>query len=382
MRFYLTSCFIVWSLATVGQNNSLQQYISGNAKEMNTGAAGFKGLAFLDTLLIHKRIVLLGESSHGTEEYSETKLQLIQYLHQKLGFNVILFESPMIPGAYFNLTKDSNSAEELIRNTIQTIWHTETVLKLFCYIKENNLFFGGIDPQFISSSYPALLFSYAFNNYPEIKNDLLQLENRIAETFQSGTQTEAIRDRFSTAYSRLSARMEKIPLNPLQERIRHIVTINSSYYAHINNGNERDSCMAKNLTWLAEKMYPNEKIIVWAHNSHIDKNSSSAARFMGKVATEHFGEQLYAVGLYMVNGTTALNNRAIISIKKPSSNSLEGLLAASGFKTAFINTKDESFNRPITTFHWGKDKQKLNLFKSYDAVIVINGVSPPVYLKE
>ena len=382
MRFYLTSCFIIWSLATAGQNNSLQQYISGNAKEMSIGAAGFKGLVFLDTLLINKRIVLLGESSHGTEEYSEAKLQLIQYLHQKLGFNVILFESPMTAGAYFNLTKDSSSADELIRNTIQTIWHTETVLKLFCYIKENNLFFGGIDPQFISSSYPALLFSYAFNNYSEIKNDLLQLENRIAETLKNKTQTAGIRDSFSTAYSGLLARMGKIPLNPLQEWVRHIVTINSSYYLHINNGNERDSCMAKNLAWLAEKMYPTEKIIVWAHNSHIDKNSSSAARFMGKVAAEHFGKQLYAVGLYMVNGTTALNNRNIIPIKKPSANSLEYLLTTSGFKTAFINTKDETFNRAITTFHWGKDKQKLNLFKSYDAVIVINGVSPPVYLKE
>jgi erythromycin esterase len=349
---------------------------------MNAGSKDFKGLNFLDTLLQNKRIVLLGESSHGTEEYSQIKLQLIQYLHEKLGFNVVLFESPMTPATYFNLAKDSVAADTLIRNTIQTIWHTETVLKLFQYMKENSIYFGGIDPQFIPSAYPARLYSTAFTNYPAIKKELLQLENRIGETFTSGKQDAAMRDSFSLAYSILSTKLGKLLLTPLQQWIRHTLTINTSYYAHINRGNERDSCMAKNLTWLAEQLYPNEKIIVWAHNSHIDKNSTSAARFMGKIAAEHFGKQLYAVGLYMINGTTALNNRSIIPIKDPSANSLEGLLSARGFKTTFINTNDEIFNRAITTFHWGKDKQKLNLSKSYDAVILINGASPPVYLKE
>ncbi len=382
MRICLTFYCSLLFLTTAGQDVSLMQYIQKNAKEINAGIDDFKGLEFLDTLLINKRIVLLGESSHGTEEYSQTKLRLIKYLHQKLGFKVVLFESPMIPGTYFNLAKDTSTADTLIRNTIQSIWHTETVLKLFDYLKENKLFFGGIDPQFIHSSYPALLFLYAFDNYPEIKKDLLQLEDRVAETFKNKTQSTRLQDSFSMAYTGLAMRLERLPLTSLQQWISHMITINSSYYAHINNGNERDSCMAKNLIWLAELLYPKEKIIVWAHNSHIDKNSTSTARFMGKMAAEHFGEQLYAVGLYMINGTTALNNRNIIPIKKPSENSLEGLLSATGFKTVFISTANKSFNRSITTYHWGKDKQKLNLSKSYDAVILINGASPPVYLKE
>ncbi|KQU23679.1 hypothetical protein ASG61_22085 [Bacillus sp. Leaf75] len=36
----------------------------------------------------------------------------------------------------------------------------------------------------------------------------------------------------------------------------------------------RDRMMAENLEFLAEKMYPKEKIIVWGHNYHVRKNNS------------------------------------------------------------------------------------------------------------
>ncbi len=381
MRFYLKCCLVLLSTLLFAQNEALQQYILTNTKEIEADTRDFKGLSFLDTLLANKRIVFLGESSHGTEEYSRTKLQLIKYLHKKLGFNVVLFESPMTAGTYFNLARDTASAGELIRNSIQNIWHTKTVLQLFDYMKENELSFGGIDPQFIPSKYPDLIYANAFSNYPDIKNDLIGLENRISEAFKNGQNSKRLTDSISNAYAGLLSKLDKISLSPLQEWMKHIVSININYYARLNNGDERDLCMVKNLVWLAENTYPKEKIIVWAHNTHIDKNSLNRSKFMGKILAEHFGPQMYGVGLYMVNGATALNDRTIITVKVPPKNSLEGLLSARGFKTAFIATNDSSFNRQLTTFHWGKTRQDLNLSKSYDAVILINGVSAPEYLK-
>ena len=58
------------------------------------------------------------------------------------------------------------------------------------------------------------------------------------------------------------------------------------------------------------------------------------------------------------------------------------VLLTRGFKTAFVETNNSSFDKKIKTFYWGKNTQKLNLSKSYDAVILINGVSPPNYLNE
>lgn len=367
-------------LAVAAQDKKLAAYINLHAKEINPSATDFKGLSFLDSLLKDKRIVALGESSHGTEEYSQTKFQLIQYLHEKLGFNVLLFESPMANCSYVNIANDTGT-HELVRNSIQSVWHTQTVCRLFDYIKTRNIKFGGFDPQFMYSPFPALLYAHSFDAYPGIKNTLLQLDTRIAETIKTPQQYLALKDSLSEAYSRLAVQLSSLHLSPLQQWVKQMVTTNVSYYARINNGSQRDSGMAKNIIWMAENLYPNEKIIIWAHNTHIDKDPSHK-KIMGKLLAAHFKEQLYGIGLYMVNGNTALNNRKIIPVQAAPKGSLEAALATPGFTTTFIETGKPVFDRRMITLHWGKDRQPLTLSKSYNAVVLINGVHPPVYLTE
>ena len=96
MRTWLSLFLILSRLVSAGQQENLEQYIFRQAKEINSTGSNFEALTFLDIVLKDKRIVLLGESSHGTEEYSQTKFQLIRYLHEKLGFNVLLFGNILV----------------------------------------------------------------------------------------------------------------------------------------------------------------------------------------------------------------------------------------------------------------------------------------------
>ena len=57
------------------------------------GTNQYKDLAMLKPLLHDKRIVFLGESSHGVAEFNLAKTRLIQFLHQEMGYNVLAFES-------------------------------------------------------------------------------------------------------------------------------------------------------------------------------------------------------------------------------------------------------------------------------------------------
>lgn len=380
MRHCFLLPFILICLAAPAQDKALQEYIDRYAREIDPAAAGFHGFSFLDSLLKGKRIVALGESSHGTEEYSATKLQLIQYLHEKLGYNVLLFESPMANCSYVNLSGDTNT-RQLVRNSIQSVWHTETVRRLFTYIKEKHIRFGGFDPQFMYSPYPEALFSGALETYPAIKHTLVQLEHRVAATIKTPRQYLSLKDSFSAAYDRLAIQLAALPLSPLQQWVQQMMTVNAGYYARINQGDQRDSCMAKNIIWMAEKLYPHEKIILWAHNTHIDKDPGHK-KIMGKLLAAHFKEQFYGIGLYMVNGTTALNNRTIIPVQRAPKGSLEEALTATGFRTTFIGTGHPLFDRKMVTLHWGKDRQHLTPGKSFDAVVLVNGVRPPAYLKE
>lgn len=377
MRHTLVLITLLISFTSSAQDNNLAATIQQHAKEINTTAPDFKGFSFLDTMLQNKRIILLGESSHGTEEYSATKLQLIQYLHEKLGFEVLLFESPMTNTTYANVTTDTAN-EDVVRNSLQSFWNTATVARLFDYVKKNNMQLGGFDPQYMNTPYTALLYAHAFNDQPVVKNTLLQIDSRIAETLTRPRLFLSLKDSLSKAFAALNNQLATGQLSPLQQWVKQMVKTNISYYARIEEGDQRDSCMAKNIIWLAEHLYANEKIIIWAQNAHIDK-SPNHKRIMGKLLAAHFKDQLYAVGFYMINGTTALNNGQPITVKEPFKGSLETALAKRGFKSAFIETKHPAFDRRIPTLHMGKDKQVINPQKSFDAIILINGIHAAIF---
>jgi erythromycin esterase len=363
-----------------GQKINLEELVLLHAKDMGVPGDPDNDFSFLDSLLKDARIVMLGESSHGTEEYSVVKKQLIKYLHEKLGYNVLLFESPGPACSYLNIGSDTNSTR-LVKNSIQSVWHTETVKDLFAYTKSSGMQFNGFDPQFIQSPFREYTNEAAFNNQPGLLAGLLKLEKRIAVTIHNESLHLSLKDSFSTAYGRLAAALDTQQLNPLQQWLRQTFVTNTSYYTRIRQGDQRDSCMAKNIIWLAEDLYKNEKLIIWAHNTHIDRNATSAKRLMGKLLSDHFKDQLYAIGLYMLKGSTASNDRKIQAVQHPPRGSIESMLEKTGFKTSFIETKHPALDKPISTLYWGRSVQKLNLFKSFDAIILVNGVSPPVYLQ-
>src|SRR5829696_2906880 len=41
----------------------------------------------------NKRIVLIGENGHGVAQFSMARAQIVRYLHERMGFDVVAFES-------------------------------------------------------------------------------------------------------------------------------------------------------------------------------------------------------------------------------------------------------------------------------------------------
>lgn len=348
-------------------------------REIDAAGVSFRGLSFLDTLLQGKRIVMLGESSHGTEQYSQVKGELVRYLQEKLGYNVLLFESPMAACSYLPLTKDTSAALR-VRASLQSFWHTRTVTALFQYAQQHGLMIGGFDPQFVRSPYPKLFYAAAMASQPALVAAINHLETRVDETYTNPKFYLSLRDSFSTVYSQVAKQMEQMPLSPLQQWVHQLMAVNSHYYAGITIGEERDHCMAANIIWLADNLYKNDKIIIWAHNTHIDKVATTPRRIMGKMLADHFKAQLYGIGLFMANGSTALYPNHVITVKPPLKGLLEAYMLQSGYRTTFAESSDPFFRKPVPTWHWGKEKQRMAINRSFDAVILVNGVSAPGYL--
>ncbi len=53
----------------------------------------YDDLHFLQELIGDKTLIQLGESSHGVKEFNQMRVRIIKYLHEKMGFNIIAFES-------------------------------------------------------------------------------------------------------------------------------------------------------------------------------------------------------------------------------------------------------------------------------------------------
>jgi erythromycin esterase len=87
------------------------------------------------------RIVGLGEATHGTKEFFQTKHRIFTYLVEYHGFNVFAFESDMGESYYVNkfVTQGVGDLDDIMENKMLfEAWQTEEVKDLLLWMKEYN----------------------------------------------------------------------------------------------------------------------------------------------------------------------------------------------------------------------------------------------------
>jgi erythromycin esterase len=131
-------------------------YIKKHAVTINSLTSlpsdNYKDLEPLKNVLKNKQVVYLGESFHCVGEYNSSKVRLIKYLHEKLGFNVLAFESDLGTCSTVSDTTQKLLPTEAMVNSILGVWNTKEMLPLFQYMKsegnkKNKLNLTGFDMQ-------------------------------------------------------------------------------------------------------------------------------------------------------------------------------------------------------------------------------------------
>ncbi|MCY8209508.1 erythromycin esterase family protein, partial [Bacillus subtilis] len=97
----------------------------------------YSELDFLYPLLSDKRIILLGENGHGVAEHAKIKKKLIKYLYEKLGFRVLAFESSLGDCSLSYIHDFNLSPKKLVKQSLFKVWHTEEMIELFKWLKDN-----------------------------------------------------------------------------------------------------------------------------------------------------------------------------------------------------------------------------------------------------
>lgn len=342
--------------------NSVLQDVS-IVKEIDMGTGNFDDLNFLEEVLANKKIILLGEELHTDSETLKAKARLIRFLHERLGYNVILYESGLYDSWTMNNEMNINpveySSKALGGIGLFSYWwnnmESETLLDYYVQSKQttNPINIGGFDIQFSGVNLNpekrlGLLKDFLwkkninFNKYPTLKTNILQLI-KIA----------------SGGYFKMTSEEQKKSLNELlllSEEIQRLKfsTDTFIYSIYIKNFHDnlykifnyktgsltsmdfRDSLMANNLFNLIDNEYKDDKIIIWCANIHaFGKRYSEKYKPFGTYIKERYGTASYHIAF--ASYATLNNDKNIVNRK--GKNSLESLLNLINEPYLFINLR-------------------------------------------
>ena len=385
----------------------------------------FDDLEMLKPLLHDKRIVFLGESSHGVAQFNLAKTRLIQFLHQDMGYNVLAFESGM--GNVMNAQGqiDKQAALQTMKDAIFGVWWTKETLPLFDYAKstqatEQPLVLTGFDIQqqgaftngdWLQNPKLAQQFNEAekqlaewslgkdLKGYQKVKATIIDVYKQVKSEIQ-------IKEKELQAAYPKEPHIVKLMDRTLADRIRLAdeyieLTIQSNIDIEQNNIESflqtmewRDQAMMENLLWLAEEVYPTEKFIVWAHNDHIRKAQSDVmgspypVKLMGERLPDIYKKYSYVLGLYMTSGETSNNMGEPMPVLPPIKGSIEDILSSTNKPYTFIDLRNRQNERgnswmfePRLSYSWGMIQESLVPRDQYDGILLIDQVNKPTYIK-
>ncbi|WP_369902167.1 erythromycin esterase family protein [Bacillus manliponensis] len=365
----------------------------------------------IDPYIKGKRIILLGESSHGVGDYQTVKTQLIRYLHEKHGFNVVVLENGFMETTLGKEMLCEYSKEMQIQTACLDIYHTEEMLDLFHDEWAQTLHLTGMD---IQSTYPnvsnkILLWlqqhtnSSISTNYERLDKRYFQLEEEIRIKLKKSKRPEV--EEVINEYKQLLIDFDKLIQENKTEKLPTITAIRRGILNRIqwlqvcmkgywSSGALRSDFMFQNIEWLLNDYYRGEKIIIWAHNYHIKKAPSMFESIInmkpvGEALSNKYNNDVYSIGFYAGSGEMATFLRVdlpVVDLKKSYLESLFYKLFSGhlfiDLRSTTISTKKRFmwYNRKWGLLEGGRGPRWVNPQKVYDAIFFLNEVYSPNYL--
>lgn len=417
LKFVFLFIFSSCSYATNGENgNSLDEHIKSKANVMVNASD-------LDALIEKasvKKLVLLGEASHGTHEYYAWRDSISRRLISEKDFNFIVVEGDF--ASLFELNryvKDLPGAAGSAREVLLKLdrwpmwmWGNHEVLNLIEWLREYN------------SSLPAdkKVGFYGMDVYDEwrskevlinfLKDKAPQLHEKVRDNYDCFTPYTGDSWAYARDVQEGRADCSDNTVNVvklIEENKASLKNIsNYDYFYAVQNAyvvknaerfyrksaqglrspswNARATHMFKTAKRLRNFYGENSKGIVWAHNTHIGDASYTDMSTVqqvniGELSRDHFGaDNVLLVGFTTYKGKVQAGSqwgqpRQEMNVIRAQENSIEEILNRTGYKSFYLIFDDEDrnleeFMKPIGNRAIGVVYNPQQDFRQYVSTIV------------
>jgi erythromycin esterase len=286
---------------------------------------------------------------------------------------------------------------QMLVHSLLGIWRVQGNCSMMDYFRNHQIDLAGIDPNNTALPFDRKQLNLILRN-PDLSQRLSELDSLFLYKFSIPKErlywkkeivsekhldsvAAALKKAFQITRSEISKlayldnKQKNIFIKAIESQIECLSVSNDPknkrFYVILH---ERDSLMAKNLEYLADTLYANRKIIVWAHNAHINKIENeriNAGASIGCYLKNPIKEKSLVIGLYATSGQYGIGMKSCNTIKYKK-HSFETLYGNFKNKALFIESKNienKMYRNGIP------NNFPANVSKMFDGVILIRDVS-------
>jgi erythromycin esterase len=365
--------------------------------------ADYVDLVPLKEIVGDARIVALGEATHGTHEFFQMKHRMLRFLVEEMGFTVFAIEAYWAEANAINdyVHTGKGNVRELLAGLGYWPWQTQEVLDLIEWMRAYNQtpghtpvsFYGfdmqnakgaidqllvyleGVDPE---AAAPARERLACFSQYQDYNYQQVEYGQQTAETKEECRQAlQAVYDQVQAQQAAYEARSSPTAFavalhcaRVIQQAERMAAAARADDPLPPDWFKARDEAMAENVAWLLDQAGPDAKIVLWAHNAHVQTADWEYRGVgyvpMGTHLRQRYGDGLVVFGFAFYDGAfnaydfdTATNTYAGLTAHQVSPlapNSVELHFHSAGSPRFFLDLREVARGSPESGWllkpHW------------------------------
>lgn len=268
-----------------------------------------------------KKIVAIGESTHGTSEFYRLREIITKRLIKEKGYRLVVLENPYDDIEILNKDLLKSPLDSLMHKHLFSIYQTQEMKSFLQWYKDNksiyNIEFKGCDDSYW------VFYELLKENFNSVNDNVL---NKLLKELKSNIEKSST-DKLKKEHKVNNSICNNIldienyleSTKKTTKSIREILfNGKNTYINYLNIKNQkpvqsRDEIMADRISFLAKNS--DSKIIVWAHNAHISNEiiTDNEIGIMGRDLKKEFGSDYYTIGLTTLKGSYAYIDEKFIN---------------------------------------------------------------------